>query len=497
MSTDTSSAQSVEKARAEADSRGERERLQLQRMERALVRAWLSLPAASVPEQAYQCLRYALGLARLHVFQVYRTAHEVRVDPQRIIGLRTWLLEQFYDRLRGSASAEQKLDYCREAMPEVRRRCIELRKALLADHADVLDAEALDREAGKRALVIVAGGGGGAGFVYGGAFARLMEDNLIPDYIVGNSMGSFLGMFRAQRRHSDVNDYIDFARSLKNGDIFTVGRRRSEYCLPGLLQLHLRALHQRMVTGDLRRPLRLDEMEIPLDLVVAGIRRRPYEKMSSDVRNSGQGPERWLPIWMQVAARFSRLLQFFSADVVEPIVLGRDTDTRQVHAVDAVGFSGAVPSILQYEPGPGAGQTREIFSELMAKRELAAIVDGGVADNVPARAAWRGIADGRAGTRNAYYLAFDCFFPRVDAKNMWLWPITQTVQMQMRVNRVYADTMVRFNQTLSPLNIVPGPAAMDLAIGWGYQEMDERMPEVKEMLRPMSLFPAQVEARAS
>lgn len=485
----------VSAAEADTDSRGDRERLQLQRMERALVRARLAT-SANVPEHAYQCLRYAFGLARLHVFRVPGMAEEITVDPQRIVGLRAWLVEHFYDRLRGSATAEQKLDYCRQALSEVRRRCIELRKTLLADHDGALDSETLDRVAGRRALVVVAGGGGGAGFVYAGAFARLMEDGLIPDYIVGNSMGAFLGMFRAQRRHSDVSDYIDFARNLKNNDIFTAARRRSEYCLPGLLQLHLRTLHQRMVTGELRRPLRLDEMEIPLDLVVAGIRRRPYERLSTDVRESSPGAERWLPIWMQVAARFSRLLQFFSSDMVEPIVLGRDTDTRQVHAVDAVGFSGAVPSILQYEPGPGAGKTREIFSELMAKRELAAIVDGGVADNVPTRAAWRGVAAGRAsGERNAYYLAFDCFFPRVDAKNMWLWPISQTVQMQMRVNRVYADTMVRFNKTLSPLNIVPGADAMDLAIGWGYQEMDEHMAEVKEMVRPMRLFPHQVQAQ--
>ncbi|MES1929289.1 hypothetical protein SADO_08532 [Salinisphaera dokdonensis CL-ES53] len=479
-----------------AVDRDERERLQLQRMERALVRAWLAAPEA-MPQADYECLRYAFGLAKLHVFRVPGTRHEITVDASRIAPLRAWLLEHLYDRLRGSATADQKLAFCLEAAPDARRRCIELRRDLLALHGDEFSAEDLDREAGKRALVIVAGGGGGAGYVYAGAFARLMEANLIPDYMVGNSIGAILGLFRAQRRHGDVNDYLDFASKLKNGDIFTGARRRSEFCLPGLLHLHLRALHQRMATGDLRRPLRLDEMEIPLDLVVAGIRRRPYERLPSDVRAPSQGAERWLPMWMQVAARFARLLQFFSADVVEPIVLGRDTDTRQVHAVDAAGFSAAVPSILQYEPGPGAGVTREIFSELMATRELAAIVDGGVADNVPARAAWRGIAAGRAATRNAYYLAFDCFFPRVDAKNFWLWPITQTVQMQMRVNRVYADTMVRFDRTLSPLNIVPSPSALHLSVGWGYQEMDERMPEVEEMLRPVSLFSKQAEARAS
>lgn len=477
--------------------RDERERLQLQRMERALVRAWLAAHGA-MPEAYYECLRYALGLARLHVFRLPGESGDIVIENQGVLEMRAWLLEHFYDRLRGSATAEQKLAFCAEAAAELRQRSVALRRRLLEQYADDFDAAALDREAGRRALVVVAGGGGGAGYVYAGAFARLMEDGLIPDYIVGNSIGAILGLFRAQRRYGDVNEYLDFARPLKNGDIFTAARRRSEFCLPGLLHLHLRALHQRMATGELRRPLRLDEMEIPLDLVVAGIRRRPYERLPSDLRTPNQAADRWLPMWLRVARRVTRLLQFFSADVVEPIVLGRDSDTRQVHAVDAAGFSAAVPSILQYEPGPGAGVTREIFAELIATRELAAIVDGGVADNVPARAAWHGIAAGRAGTRNAYYLAFDCFFPRMDAKNLWLWPITQTVQMQMRVNRVYADTMVRFGRTLSPLNIVPGAGALDLSVGWGYQEMDERMPEVREMLRPVSLHEAVAkEARAS
>jgi hypothetical protein len=228
-------------------------------------------------------------MARLHVFRVPGTRRDIHVDAARIMPLRAWLLEHLYDRLRGSATAEQKLLYCHEAVPEARRRCIELRRELLADHSGEFDAAALDREAGKRSLVIVAGGGGGSGYVYAGAFARLMEDGLIPDYLVGNSIGAILGLFRAQRRHGDVSDYLDFARKLKNGDIFTAARRRSEFCLPGLLHLHLRALHQRMATGDLRRPLRLDEMEIPLDLVVAGIRRRPYERLPTTCRPGPPG----------------------------------------------------------------------------------------------------------------------------------------------------------------------------------------------------------------
>ena len=275
-----------------------RQRLRLQRMDRALVRAYLAVPDA-LPEADYESLRYALGLARLHVFRPATAgpAGDVAVDRERIAPLRGWLLEHLYDHLRGDAAPEDKLAACREAISEVRAQAIDLRRDLLASHVDDFDAAALDREAGRRALVTVAGGGGGAGYVYVGAFARLMEEGLIPDYMVGNSIGAILGLFRAQRRHGDVSDYLDFARKLKNGDIFTAARRRSEFCLPGLLHLHLRALHQRMATGDLRRPLRLDEMEIPLDLVVAGIRRRPYERLPSDVRAPNEGAERWLPIW--------------------------------------------------------------------------------------------------------------------------------------------------------------------------------------------------------
>lgn len=477
-------------------ARDERERLQLQRMERSLVRAHLAAPQA-LAQVDYDCLRYALGLARLYTFRPAQADHDVTLDPALIAPLRGWLLAHLYDGLRSNAEAADKLATCSDAISEVRAQAIALRRRLLATHVDDFDAEALDREAGRRALVVVAGGGGGAGYVYVGAFAMLMEAGLIPDYMVGNSIGAILGIFRAQRRHEDFSQYLDFARRMKNTDIFSAARRRSEFCLPGLLHLHLRALHRHLAVGELRRPLRLDEMEIPLDLVVAGIRRRPYERLPSDIRAPDRSSGRWLPMWLRVATRVTRLLKFFNADVVEPIVLGRDADTRAVHAVDAAGFSAAVPSILQYEPGPGAGVTREIFAELMSRHELAAIVDGGVADNVPARSAWQGIAAGRAGTRNAYYLAFDCFFPRLDAKNLWLWPITQTVQMQMRMNRVYADTMVRFDQTLSPLNIVPGPEALDLSVAWGYQYMQAYLPEVREMLRPVSLDVSGATAAAS
>lgn len=475
------------------DHAEDRARLALHRMERSLVRARLERPDL-LPDTDYQNLRYAIGLARLGRFQPFnqRGGPAVNIDVSAVLSLRDWLLNHLHDPLRLPSPAEDKLALAREAAGVARARAADVRAVLLQTHRDDFDAAALDREAGQRALVVVAGGGGGAGYVYAGAFACLAEAGLVPDYIVGNSMGAILGLMRAQHRHADIDEHIEFAAGLKKNDIYSAARRRrSEYCLGGLFHLHLTALHQRLSTGDLRRPVRLDELDIPLDVVVAGLKRHSYERLASDIKGSEARAARLLPLPVRVASRLTRLLQFFRSDMVVPIVLGRDTTTRSLHAVDAAGFSAAVPSILQYEPGARAGATREIFSHLMAQHELAALVDGGVADNVPTRAAWRGVAAGRAGgTRNGYYLAFDCFLPHVDPKNLWLWPITQTVQRQMRINRVYADTMVRFRRTLSPTNLVPGRAGLELAVEWGRQAMYDKLPEVRAMLAPATLSDA-------
>lgn len=468
----------------------DRARLALHRMERSVVRARLARPDL-LPEADYQNLRYAIGLARLGRFQPFNrpVSADIDIDMAAVLPLRDWLLNHLHDPLRLPSPVADKLAIARAAAGAARDRAASARAALLDSHSDDFDAEALDREAGRRALVVIAGGGGGAGYVYAGAFACLAEAGLVPDYIVGNSMGAILGLMRAQKRHADVDEHIAFAAGLKRSDIYSAAhRRRSEFCFGGLLHLHLKALHQRLTIGEFRHPTRLDELDIPLDVVVAGLKRRSYERLSVEVRADETRASRLLPLPVRVASRMTRLLQFFRSDMVTPIVLGRDPTTRTLHAVDAAGFSAAVPSILQYEPDARAGTTREIFAELLARHELAALVDGGIADNVPARAAWRGVAAGRAGgTRNGYYLAFDCFLPQIDPRDLWLWPIAQTVQRQMRINRVYADTMVRFHRTLSPMNLVPGRAGLELAVAWGRQTMQEQLPEVRAMLAPAAL----------
>ena len=111
-----------------------------------------------------------------------------------------------------------------------------------------------------------------------------------------------------------------------------------------------------------------------------------------------------------------------------------------------------------------------ILDDLLMENDIAAIVDGGAASNVPVELAWKRVRDGKLGTRNACYLAFDCFHPQWDPKHLWLVPITQAIQLQMVRNAPYADHLVRFAPTLSPANLAPSVATIDRACEWGQHQ---------------------------
>lgn len=89
--------------------------------------------------------------------------------------------------------------------------------------------------------------------------------------------------------------------------------------------------------------------------------------------------------------------------------------------------------------------------------------------------------------RNAYYLAFDCFHPTWQPRHLWMWPAAKAVQYQMDANRVYIDIMIRFEPTLSPLNIVPSTNALTQAFAWGWSQMEQHMPEVRAMVQTVDI----------
>ncbi|MDT5015376.1 MAG: hypothetical protein QOD39_1536, partial [Mycobacterium sp.] len=125
-----------------------------------------------------------------------------------------------------------------------------------------------------------------------------------------------------------------------------------------------------------------------------------------------------------------------------------------------------------------------ILDNLFDHYDIGALVDGGAASNVPVELAWKRVRDGKLGTRNACYLAFDCFHPQWDAKHLWLVPITQAIQLQMVRNGPYADHIVRFEPTLSPVNLAPSATAIDIACEWGRRSVDKAIPVTSALMQP-------------
>jgi hypothetical protein len=127
---------------------------------------------------------------------------------------------------------------------------------------------------------------------------------------------------------------------------------------------------------------------------------------------------------------------------------------------------------------------RPLLDTLLDEHDISAIVDGGAASNVPVELAWKRVRDGRLGTRNACYLAFDSFHPSWDPRHLWLAPITQAIHLQMVRNTPYADHLVRFAPTLSPLNLAPSVTAIDRACQWGHESVDPAIPVTSALLQP-------------
>jgi hypothetical protein len=460
--------------------------LQLQGLEQALLRAHLKHPEPMLPRE-YQRLRYVLRLAALDRFEPgaalgQRGRGDVTLEAALLEPLRRLLADALHGPLREEKDLRQRLCAAAVALRPLERAAQEVRRELLRRHAGAFSAEELEAELCRRQLVLVAGGGGGAGFVYIGALARLQAAGIAPGYVVGSSIGALLGAFVARDARPDYPALLAFAKSLTAGGIFAPPRVLATHSMPGLFRLHLAALEREFAcAGGAPRTLR--DLAIPYEAVVGGIRARVYDRIPALLRSPrSEGGKRMSE---QIAERMWQLTTLITPNLIDEIVLGRDEETAAFEVVEAIGYSAAIPGVLQFDPQQRSERMRGLIAALAARRQLAAIVDGGVANNVPAKIAWRGVRAGRIGTRNAYYLAFDCFRPQADRRHVWLWPVTQAVQLQMPANRPYFDWLMQFKPTLSPVNLLPSPQELDQAWEWGWQQMEVVLPLVAKALEPI------------
>lgn len=472
--------------------------IELQRMESALVRAELEQPGILAPADVRR-LRYLLGFSRLTAFSPGAGGGgaggraEVAVG-EGLVRFRSRVIDELRGPLRQESKPRDRLAGAGKALARMREPLAEERQGLIERHGGDFSAGELDAEVGRKALVNIVGGGGGAGFVYIGAYQRLQEAGIVPAYVIGASIGALLGSFRARAVAADWDDYIGLARSLDRRKLLSPVSIRRRYGLPGLLSLRLAPTVAPYFEDGAGAPLRICDLEIPYEAVVAGVRRPAFERLPEQFRDpSREGRlrrrgliSRYSPMRLSppIVGRLRQVATFFDPRVVKPVVLGRDELTEQLSVVDAAGFSAAIPGVLHYDIEEEDERTDRLLDELFEREDVAALVDGGVVSNVPVELAWKEVQAGKLGTRNAFYLAFDCFHPQLNPGNLWLQPITQAVALQMNRNAPYADWVLRFDRTLSPLNLVPKPQGLAEAIAWGRSAVEERLPMIERFLEP-------------
>lgn len=457
----------------------------LEDLEVDLVRASLARPGA-LPAEAEGTLRWALGLARLHTLPGLDGPLPVDDD------LAAWREE--LRRTLGDALFGPRLDLERLAAhaPALAREAIACRAALLRRYEGRLDPADLDREIREKQLVLVLGGGGGVSYVYLGVLALLEEWGLTPRLIAGTSMGAIIGIFRARTVVYDPGEALAVVRSLAWGRLFRVLATESRYGLPAALRLYLRGPLGGWASKDDGTPFTFRDLEIPMLITVSGIRRgmlpRPlsfYEKLL-DPRLLALRPWLLRSRLEGVARAIGELLA--RPQILRRIHVGYEEWTRDFDLLDTAGFSSAVPGAIHYDVLRPRDPMHDLLGRLFAEKELFRLVDGGITDNVPARAAWRFVQSGRLqGHRNALVVALDGFAPRLSTP-MWL-PLQQIADGNVRSSAAYAHVLRRFARTLSPLDLVPSVRNVMAALERGRAEMAQEMPLLARLLEPLPPLP--------
>ncbi|MBN2798906.1 MAG: patatin-like phospholipase family protein [Deltaproteobacteria bacterium] len=450
----------------------------LDQLESRLVRRHLAAPDAS-GRAVLDALRYVISLARLTSLRG-REGRTLAVGSAMALHS-AWVKEEVEKRLVGL----HRLSDLSGTIGDLVQRTREVRGSLLANLP--VDRQELEAQVCRRTLVVVSGGGGGAGFVYPGVYHRLERMGLTPDLMVGTSIGALLSLFRARHRTYDQAVLMEGARSLSWSGIFTVLESKNRYGLPATLKMDLQGVLGPIFRHPEGRTLYLSELEIPTYVVSTGITVDAlkhdmdyYEHFfDGEVQRGAQAGLRSVAKTMQVVREF-----LSRPDALVEVVLGRDAGTERFDALDAAGFSSAIPGALHYDVLRSDARMHRILDALYAERGITRLGEGGMVANVASRVGWESAAAGRLGIRNSFVLSLDCFAPSLRSP-LWI-PLAEAVRRANVVEHSrFADLTLTLTRTLSPLNLVPSVRDSMTAMRWGREALEPHVPFMKEMMRPI------------
>lgn len=468
-----------------------RERFQINRpleeMEVALVRAaTLDSRLVTPPEEAI--LRTALSLARL-----YRVRHD-----GRDVGVGAFLrpFRESVTRILTPVLLGSRPPSRERLLPllgHLREETIRTRDGLITRFKERLPADAILKEIREKALVLVAGGGGGSGYVYLGVMALLEEFGLRPALMSGTSIGAILCLFRSRMIRFEQTEMVNIVRGLSWRKLFRIISMENRYGLPAALRLFLRAgIGRHFDAGaDGAGGMRLNELPIPTIVSVSGIRRgmlpHPVEFYERLLNLSPLSLLEPLTMARKVQEAMGVLAEFFTRpEIMEHLTLGLDEGTSDFDALDAAGFSSALPGVIHYDVLRDDKRMLGLLDDLFESRGLFRLIDGGLTDNLPAKAAWKAVHKGFIGTRNAFILGLNGFAPKLTTP-LWL-PLERLAALTVQPNRPYAHMVKDFKKSLSPLELVPSLELVSRALDLGRRQINDDMPFICRMMAPLPMI---------
>lgn len=396
--------------------------------------------------------RYALAMAQLDQFRTPE-GHDVSLADE-VDELRRWMLESLVPLI--PEAGEPDVATLRDMVPVLSLRVERARTEILDNHVDDFGAEHLDRELRNKELVLVLGGGGGSGLFHLGVFSLFEELDITPEFLVGSSMGSIMGLIRALNREYDpFATALALPRDLDYELVFRPFTGYSRFGFPGAFHLNLLRVAREIFEQLMGSPdLRFRDLAIPLEVVSCGIQSGYQIDTETYAR---EAPESITPLSIR-----HNLKLFFSAirqltrnpRFLTEIVFGQDRLTEDFPVVEAVGFSCSVPGLLHFDVFHDDPATVDPLETLFQRHELLRLCDGGVVNNVASDTAWESVYEGKIGTRNAFIAAFDVFAPIPRSRNVIWMPIQRIVRPTVLAKRPYSDFHKTFRQPPSPLNVL-------------------------------------------
>jgi predicted acylesterase/phospholipase RssA len=372
-------------------------------------------------------------------------------------------------------------------LPKVVRLVGETRRRLF--EAGLTSEIALDAELANKRLALVLGGAAGSGYIFLGALAALEGLGIRPAYLIGCSVGSLLGVIRARTAEFALPELFEDVRRIRERGLFRLQGAASRYGLPAALRLDLRGALGDLFERD-GRALRLDELAIPMDALATGLGpgaltepRESYARMVDFEVRSAAALEK-VP-----AAALARLVGplvslAMSRQVLVPVLLGGDPETRRLSALDAAGFSAAIPGVLSYDVASGDVESARVLDALFERHKLAGLVDGALASLVPARYAWEAIEAGRIGSRHCAVLALDAV-AKARGANAPLIPLLRVAAATADRDKAFWDLHVNFKKAPPFLALFPSDESLRRSAAQGELEFAETARVLPLLLAPV------------